>query len=334
MDRGFFISLHLFYCKILNLIIMNEVQAANMDAGQAPEIAMFGFQAEDTVKTIGLTDLEKSIRVEGKFGKLLQTRPIQSWELMTMIMTLFAEHNINYTQDVIYVQKKNSHIMINEIERQLKYSKESCPVNRWLFDKILTKWTVPFVGETLDKVGIAMGFNENGIELAFGTHVHVCSNFNILGGNVMRTYTHNGKPGDQFELIKMKLKEWMQGWTQLVHVETTVMNEMKNFVIKDREIILNTIGKLYVRAINQAYGTKNSAPFDTHGMSQIVQNYVNLKNPVIIENAWDLYNWGTNIMKPGTVDLAEINNNSEMFANFVLEDVMGTSRSELVVEAF
>lgn len=305
-----------------------EVTAAtlNTDNHQPAEVAMFGFSDDESVKPITLDELKHSIRVSGKFGKVLASRPIQSWELMDLIMKLMEEYNLNYTQDIIYVQKKNSHIMINEEEKNLGFTKESCPINRWLFDKLLTKWTIPFVNDSLDKVGIAMGFNDDGIELAFGIDINLCLNFNIMGGNILRTYTYGGTPAATFDYIKLKLADWFANFSQMVHVEVSIMNAMKEFSIGNSSIIKQVIGELYVKAINQAYGSKVIAPFDTHGISMMVQSYISQRNPTVINNAWDLYNWGTNIMKPGTVDLADINNCSEMFSRYVLEDIMSVTR--------
>lgn len=305
-----------------------DVTAATLekDDHQPVEITRFGFTDDESVKPITLAELKQSIRVSGKFGKLLASRPIQSWELMELIMKLMEEYDLNYTQDVIFVQKKNSHIMINEEEKNLGFTKEACPINRWLFDKLLTKWTIPYVGETLDRVGIAMGFNDDGIELAFGMSVDVCTNFNIMGGNILRTYTYNGAPAATFDYIKLKIADWFKNFAQLVHVETSIMNAMKEFSIGNAGIIKQVIGELYVKAINQAYGSKVIAPFDTHGISMMVQGYVSQRSPVVINTAWDLYNWGTAIMKPGTLDLSEINNSSDMFCTFVLEDIMNITR--------
>lgn len=305
-----------------------EVTAGTLetDDHQLTEVAHFGFSDDESVKQITLDKLKQSIRVEGKFGKILASRPIQSWELMALIMQLMEEFDLNYTQDIIYVQKKNSHIMINEEEKKLGYTKESCPINRWLFDKLLTRWTIPFVNDSLDKVSVAMGFNDDGIELAFGMDVNLCSNFNIMGGNILRTYTYNGVPAATFDYIKLKLKDWFSNFEQMIRVETSIMNAMKEFSIGNPSIIKQVIGELYLKAINQAYGSKVIAPFDTHGISTMVQNYISQRNPMVINNAWDLYNWGTNIMKPGMIDLADINNCSDMFCNFVLEYIMSTTR--------
>ena len=296
------------------------------DDHEPAEIRMFGFSEDESVRPLSLDDLRQSIRVTGKYGKTLASRPIQSWELMDLVMKLMEEYKLNYTQDIIYVQKRNSHIMINEEEKKAGYTKESCPVNRWLFDKILTKWTIPYVNEDLYKVSIAMGFNEDGIELAFGMDVSVCSNFNIMGGNILRTYTYNGRPGVTFDYIRLKVAEWFTNFSQMVHVETSIMNAMKEHHIGNPSIVKQVIGDLYVKAINQAYGSKLIAPFDTHGISMMVQAYVSQRSPVQIDNAWDLYNWGTNIMKPGTIDLADINNCSDMFCTYVLEEIMSTTR--------
>ena len=310
---------------------MNKTATAatlSKDDHQPIEISMFGFQEDESVKPITLSELKQSIRVEGRYGKIIASRPIQSWELMELVMYLMEEYNLNYTQDIIYVQKKNSHIMINEEEKALGYTKESCPINRWLFDKLLTKWTIPYINEGLDRVGIAMGFNDDGIELAFGMGIDLCANFNIMGGNILRTYSYNGVPASTFDYIKLKLKEWFSNFEQMVRVETSIMNAMKEFLIGNPSIIKQVIGELYLKAINQAYGSKEVAPFDTHGVSTMVQNYISQRKPTVINNAWDLYNWGTNIMKPGMVDLADINNCSDMFCTFVLENIMSTTREE------
>ena len=63
--------------------------------------AMFGFDAKENVKTIPAHMLEQSIRVEGRHGKPLATRPIQSWTALALMITLLDAAKVNYSMDSI-----------------------------------------------------------------------------------------------------------------------------------------------------------------------------------------------------------------------------------------
>ena len=62
-----------------------------------PEIEMFGFEDNANTKLLTLSQLEQSIRVEGKNGRVLQTRPVQSWNAITYILDLLNQANMNFT---------------------------------------------------------------------------------------------------------------------------------------------------------------------------------------------------------------------------------------------
>jgi hypothetical protein len=112
-------------------------------------------------------------------------------------------------------------------------------------------------------------------------------------------------------------------------VEMELMNRMIETEIKDPAIIDRVIGGLYKRAIDQAYGSKALAPFDTAGMSNFTQNVLKasggvrdheFNRPVDLRNVWDLYNYGTAVMKPGMVDIAEIQTSSHLFADYLFDE--------------
>jgi len=283
------------------------------------EVSMYGFEDNANVKPITLRELEQSIRVEGKNGRLLQTRPTQSWSAISYIIGLLEQNSMNYDLESIYVQRRNSFPMLNDSEKNLGYNRDICPINRWMFDKVLACIKVPNIGNDLSCARIGFGFNENGIQVAFGMHVHVCQNFNILGGQVMRTYKHNYTEAISWETIEYRLKEWAGSLDQKFKVELELMNRMQNRAITDDRVVQHVIGGLYQRAIDQAYFSHKPAPFDTAGMSNFVQQTIKSPNGRI-ENVWDLYNYGTSILKPGTVDIADIQESSSMFADYLFDE--------------
>lgn len=296
----------------------------------AEEIETFGFTPDQTVGEITLSQLEKSIRVEGKHGRVLQTRPVQSWNVMEFIIGLLTQAEVNHTMEHIYVQKRNSFPMINDADKKIGYSREICPINKWLFDKIAVSFLVPNVGNDLAGARIGMSFNEDGIQIAFGMHVHVCSNFAIMGGQIMSTFRRGSAEPYSWQSIEIQLKDWIQNLDQKMKVELQLMERMMEKEIKEPAVLDRVIGGLYKRAIDQAYGSKALAPFDTYGMSNFVQNVLkaqggNIRDHVFdaevgIRNVWDLYNYGTQIMKPGMVDIAEIQNSSYLYADHLFNE--------------
>jgi hypothetical protein len=293
------------------------------------EIEMFGFVQDQTVGDISLAQLEKSIRVEGKHGRALQTRPVQSWNIISYILSLLVQSGVNHTMEHIYVQKRNSFPMINDQDKKLGYSREICPINKWLFDKLAVSFLIPNIGNDLVGGRIGMSFNEDGIQIAFGMNVKVCSNFAIMGGEIMSTFKRGLVEPYSWQSMEIQLKDWVTNLDQKMNVEMDLMMRMIEREIKDPSVIDRVIGGLYKRAIDQAYGTKAIAPFDTYGMSNLVQNILK-RNPSVrdhtfnadadIRNVWDLYNYGTQIMKPGMVDIADIQNSSFLYADYLFDE--------------
>jgi len=294
-----------------------------------PDVEVFGFIPDESVKEVTIHQLEQSIRVEGKHGRVLQTRPVQSWNVLTYIIGLLSQANMNHIMEHIYVQRRNSFPMINDADKKIGYSREICPINKWLFDKIACSFIIPNIGNDLASGRIGMTFSDEGIQVAFGLNVKVCSNFAIMGGQIMSTFRRGTNDGLSWQSIEIQMKDWTKNLDQKMKLEMDLMNIMVARKINDPAIIDRIVGGLYKRAIDQAYGSKTPAPFDTYGMSNFTQNILKANNGIIdhafdqsygIRNVWDLYNYGTQVMKPGMVDIAEIQNTSYLFADHLFNE--------------
>ena len=324
-------EMNLFFFSI-NIIYQNHIIMKREDVllANEAEIEMFGFKPDETVQEITIRQLEQSIRVEGKHGRVLQTRPVQSWNVMGYILGLLTQTNVNHVMEHIFVQKRNSFPMINDQDKLIGYSRESCPINKWLFDKLVVSFLIPNIGNDLVGGRIGMSFNEDGIQIAFGMNVHVCNNFAIMGGQIMSTFKRGSNEPLSWQSIEIQLKDWINNLDQKMKIEMDLMTKMIETEIHEPAVLDRVIGGLYKRAIDQAYGSKALAPFDTAGMSNFTQNVLKAQGGVIrdhtfdaevgIRNVWDLYNYGTQIMKPGMVDIADIQNSSFLFADHLFNE--------------
>jgi hypothetical protein len=282
----------------------------------------FGFDPSERVKSIDLDLLSRSIRIEAKDGSPLSVRPKQSWELLKIMIGLLDQYNVNYKVDDIFVQQQGSYPRLNDEDKQRGFSKVLMPVTKFEFEKVLSRIYLPNLADAQgNEGGIAMNFHKEGIEIAFGMQVKVCQNWSILGRNVIRTYTWNRNHPFDWESTKIKLAEWVRNLKQLFKVEQDVMHGMMEHEISEPYIIDNILGELYYQAIKQAYFKGDPTPFDTAQLSLFVQEMIRQKKEEEkLSTVWDLYNWGTAIMKPGiTNDMAGIQNSISMYSDFLCD---------------
>jgi hypothetical protein len=278
-------------------------------------------KVDDKATTIPFELLCRSIRQEGKFGKTLDTKPVQVWSLIRNIQGMIEQGEKNYQMEDLYIQKRSSAAYLNDEDRNAGFSKFNAPINRWKFDKVIGAINLPNISSPGVNAKIAVTLNDLGLMIAFGMNVHVCNNFSVLGGTVLRTFTYNGQPGLSWELVEHRLRGWINSLQQLFSVQSEIMNGMINTPVRDERTIQKIVGILYQKAIEQAYFRGDPTPFDTHGLSQFVQEMIKQrKEEEKLGNVWDLYNWGTSIMKPGIIDIGDIANVSNLYADFLLQE--------------
>jgi hypothetical protein len=296
-------------------------------------IEMFGFEKNQKSRDIPLKLLKQSIRVEDNLGRAYRTRPVQAWTLMAMILSMVKEAEVAYELHPVIVRADSAGVALNDDDReQSKFTKQGCPINKWIFDQLITKIDIPHIGGDLANGTIAISYVNKGINIALGLNVKLCDNLSILGGQQLRTYKFDGQGGFDWETMKIHLKDWISNLDQKLGVEVEIMNRMMAARIDNESAIDRVIGKLYQDAIKWRYFKGPQAPFDISGMSSFVQNALkqqeytykahsdNIESYKKIDNVWDLYNWGTNVMKPEFERLENLTEASRLYADFLCNE--------------
>lgn len=296
------------------------------NAVQRPEIYEFegnGLAAQE----ITLTNLSRSIRRESGLAGI-RSIPIQYWKIYTIILSMLDAHDLNYTEKEIYVQNNSSKAYLTDEDKDAGYTSKIAPINRWRFDKILTTIQLPGLVEDQNEgtvnarnASIGLTLNKEGLQVAFGMNVWACTNFNVMGGTIMTSYSNRNREGLPWDAMEHRLEKWIRGANQIWSLQNNIMNGMKNHVLGNPGIVETVMGDLYMKAIKQAYFKGDPTPFDTHELSNFAQEAIRQqKEKETIANIWDLYNWGTSIMKPGQVDIGEIATNSNMWADYLIDE--------------
>jgi len=293
---------------------------------------MFGFQKDEKSKSIPLSLLQESVRVEDNLGRAYRTRPIQAWSFLTMIVGMLKEAEIGHKVHPIIVRADSSGVALNDIDRaDNKYSKAMCPVNKWIFDQLITKIDIPHIGNDDVNGAIALSYTKRGISVAFGLNVSVCDNLCVMGGQQMRTYKHHQHDALAWESMKIQLRDWIGNIDQRLGMEVKIMERMMEHGVDYGTVVDRVVGKLYQNAVDWRYFNGSQAPFDISGMSTFVQNMHNKRRDTDLESVWDLYNWGTEVMKPELERLENLTEANRLYADFLCEE-FGIEREDLFTE--
>jgi hypothetical protein len=296
------------------------------------EMPMFGFEKNERSKNIKLDLLKQSVRVEDNLGRSYRTRPIQAWSLLTLIAGMLKDHEIGAKAHPITVRSDSSGVALNDVDKtENKWNKSMCPINKWIFDQLITKIDIPKIGNNDVTGTIAVSYTSKGISVAFGLNVSICDNLCIMGGQQMRTYKFHRNEALAWESMKIQLRDWIANIDQRLGVELQIMQRMQEREINNEIAVDQVIGKLYQNAVRWRYGKGPVAPFDISGMSTFVQNVQRKGNTESLDNVWDLYNWGTEIMKPENERLEHLAESHGIYADFLCEE-FGIEREDLLQE--
>lgn len=315
---------------------MSETITAAAMQNNDPSVYEFG---SDKTQTISKDLLSRSIRHEGKYGRSLETKPIQAWAMIDLICGLLDQHDINYAEDAIHIQRRSSGTYLSDIDKNEGFTKTQAPIEKWKFEKMINLIQLPNIFEG-DTEGVALArnatigvtLNENGLSVAFGMNVHECTNFNVYGGTLLRTYGYGGKQGLGWDTMKIQLNHWVERLDQIWSVQNEIMHRMRNKQLpQESQMIQEVVGDLYIRALRAAYNKGALTPFNTHELSEFTQKIIQQgKDQDQLGTVWDLYNWGTSIMKPGSMDIGEIANNSNLWSEYI-DDYFGLGIQEAVI---
>jgi len=305
----------------------------HLPVGQDPAVVpMFGFSKEEKTKAIPIQLLAQSVRVEDQLGRAYRTRPVQAWNLLGIIVQMLKDSEVAFKTSNIMVRADSSGVALNDIDRtEKKYNKTLCPVNKWIFDQLITKIDIPHIGGDLTNGTIAVSYTSRGISVALGLNVKICDNLCILGGQQMRTYKFEKNDPHGWDTMKIHLQDWINNLDQKLDVEVKIMERMMEREINNEIAVDQVIGKLYQNAVDWRYFKGPQAPFDISGMSQFVQNVHRERGKQQLNNVWDLYNWGTAIMKPATERIESLVESNRLYADFLCTE-FAVEREDLIQE--
>ena len=169
---------------------------------------------------------------------------------------------------------------------------------------------------------VAVAWHQKGIQVAFGPTVKICHNLCIMGrGQVLTT----GKDMTIERLLE-KFSDLMFQLPDTVSLNRGIIERMKGRVMSPQEILCS-IGSL--TAMRVAHDTlkpeirrQDMYPLNQAQISKFTESLLVKQKAYSQVTAWDLYNAGTELLKPNSSDIPSLFDQHVALSEYVITNLL------------
>lgn len=271
---------------------------------------------------IPLETLEKTQTLLEYDGRLPVTQPVKHYDFIRNIQDIVSKDYMIHQEPIYVTNAAAKRIPI------LDPDKIGVPQS-WLFQRLVTRINVQgdafSDGET--NMNIAIGFNDRGIQVAYGQNVRVCQNQVIFGARFLSTYGPNKMPYEKMLEVIMK---YTQNIPKIRESDLALLSEFKATPVRANQV-KELIGDVHLKAVKQAYfnDLRHVSPMNisqvssfSRNLGQRIPELYNIEPQTITSNLYDIYNDGTQIFKPEHSEITtlweDVNNWGEYINDYKL----------------
>lgn len=267
---------------------------------------------KNNIAELDLPTLEKTVKYEMAKGGLPRNRPIEHYKLITRLKDNIQDNTkLEAKIDTIYTSERQA--------KQIMFDGEGeCPIENYLLERVVTKLLVEDKVKGY-KAAVGLSYTDRGIQVAFGTHVNVCSNLMVWGDNFMSTFGSNKVP---FDIMMDAFDDWMKRFQEKREQDHVIIKALQKRNVKENELF-EVLGRL-IHSAERGNSTKDDGSLNVSQTLRLIDNYEKERQAKIDRGnekitAWDITNWGTNNLKPQIDggDLTSIYNTTHKFSNVI-----------------
>lgn len=167
---------------------------------------------------------------------------------------------------------------------------------------------------------IAIAFHQNGIQVAYGNLIRICTNQCILG-NKQSFYTY-GKGAIPFDKIMDEVRNWLfNAPERRLLEERHIIEQMKEYPVSGEEMT-KIIGMLNMARVlhdtsHKSIRVNDVYPLNQGQISAFVENIVLKHHNSGNLSLWDIYNTATELYKPQLMEIPNIMSQNVAMVEFL-----------------
>lgn len=270
------------------------------------------------VQTLELEQLKKTVTTVDIGGHMPSTRPVNHFDMIEQVMNIFDKTPFGAKIDKITAVSGTKEKYAKRIPKLQAihgdYNVEAVMLDRLvvsiLFDNLKGKTTGS---------AIALSYTDKGIQVSYGQNVWACDNMCIFGQNMLTTFGNNKT---SYENILQIMNGWA-GKLQAKHdFDINILSQMRETEVSP-EAVINMIGKLSINANAFNIGKDVFAPLNVSQVNELARSAykeVFESDRIAPANVFELYNLGTEMLKPDRVDTPVLLTSVRDFGQFIMDE--------------
>jgi len=171
---------------------------------------------------------------------------------------------------------------------------------------------------------LAVAFHQEGIQVGFGPNVINCDNMSIMSANQRaQSYGPNKMP---VEKLLEVIGEWLNNFKETRERELRILTKMKEIDVPHKEVaqVVGELNMIRLTRDSKDISERPEYPLNQSQINRLAERYlVNRHNHEgegeYKVSLFDLYNLGTDMQKPGIMDLPLIIPANHSFGQFFID---------------
>jgi hypothetical protein len=270
-----------------------------------------------TFEELGHTSLER-------FGGN-ELNGIRHYDFITKILEIVTKLGFIHKTEKVYAANNKAKLfqgvsVIPELEET--HGKNS--IRAHILRRILTRIVISDHEDNISNTAIAISYHQNGIEVAMGPNIKVCSNQCIMGsGRHLRTYGNERIPGHE-NMLEI-IGEWLYTFREKRIEDQKLLEKMMNYDV-DYPTMSKMVGELSLMRVGKD-DLKMSVdyPLSQGQINRISRSYLedvktkkdNKESDII--SLYDVYNYGTAELKPDQMEIPNVLLQNAAFGDYIID---------------
>lgn len=278
----------------------------------------FDFE-KNKVEELTIEQLRNTYKENDIYGNPL--KGLYHYEVIEQIENVVKESGLNYSIHQLFAAQNKDKtqpgvVILPQVEE--KYGPKA--VEAHILRRIFCNINISDFDDDEYSTNIALAFHQNGIQVAYGNLIKICTNQCILGKK-QSFYTY-GKGAIPFDKIIEELQNWLFNTPQRKIIEEReIINRMKNTPVNGDEM-MRIFGMLNVARVLHDTNEKSIRMNDVYPLNQgqistFIEKIV-LRHRINNElNLWDIYNTATELYKPHLMEIPNIMSQNIAMVDFI-----------------
>jgi len=261
---------------------------------------------DNNIQEISLDELKSTVKEEDYNKKPLMG--MYHFDFIQRVADAVEAAKLKFEIEPIYAaqNKDKSRPGVSVIEMYRDQFGEGS-VKSFLMRRIFSRIIISTLEDDQTNTAVAISYNQMGFQLAFGPNVKICKNQMILGAErFMSTYSHDNKMPNPERMIEV-LSEWLNNFKEIRKKELETILAFQGTIVPHHEM-LEIIGDMTSKRIRKDnakdFPGEPSYPLSQSQIGAFTKAYMLEKQKDFekLFSVWDVYNFATNLYKPGSTD--------------------------------